>query len=440
MEKTIHVNAYTKSDGTEVREHYRNIQSHESFMPEEKDDPWKIEENPYKKEGTVMHADGGTVLTGSVIFDDIRLPQGSGDVLEAIATVAIGLGMTAANMAYQMYIKPALAETLQPQLNNAISNIKATQVQVEKLSNKYLDQLVNTKNQQEYQNLLKNYTQQKALSQKLNDSIAKIDYANSKSDYKTVAEELKNYQSNFDEVMKNTANNNPIMTQNQQNNILANTMLPSSPNILANTVNRLASTPIENKMAIDAVTKIAKPIIKDSEELWKAFSRNFSQSKQYIEKNGNLVYSVSQLPSQELQQIVTQKLQQQLGVSDALGVIFQPDSSLSKVISNSTEFKNFFIENKTQLLNGQIIEKSSTHFDWKTNPNLGTALGNADILYSYIDQNGNLCSIVFDTYDFNKNENILIDIARIIQETKLGRSYYTLSLITIPFIQWILWL
>lgn len=146
------------------------------------------------------------------------------------------------------------------------------------------------------------------------------------------------------------------------------------------------------------------------------------------------------MPSQELQQIVTQKLQQQLGVSDALGVIFQPDSSLSQTISNSTEFKDFFIENKKLLLNGKVIEKSSIHFDWKTNPNLGTAFGNADILYSYIDQNGNFYSIVFDTYDFNKNETILIDIARIIQEGKLGRSYYTLSIIIIPYTQWMFWL
>ena len=144
------------------------------------------------------------------------------------------------------------------------------------------------------------------------------------------------------------------------------------------------------------------------------------------------------MPSQELQQIVTQKLQQQLGVSDTLGVIFQPDSSLSQAISNSVEMKEFFQKNTEKLLNGQIIEQSSTNFI--SDSNLHNALGHADILYSYIDQNGNLNSIVLDTYDFNKNETILIDIARIIQEGKLGRSYYTLSIIIIPYTQWMFWL
>lgn len=50
-EKTVHVNAYTRRDGTQVKEHYRGITSNgitggETFAPEQKDDGWRIEENP----------------------------------------------------------------------------------------------------------------------------------------------------------------------------------------------------------------------------------------------------------------------------------------------------------------------------------------------------------------------------------------------------------
>lgn len=455
MEKQIHVNAYTKKDGTQVKEHYRNINM--GILPPSEptpilDEPYPdviVDKNPER--GPVLYANSPLVLEGGVTYDyspsEVGFPTG-GDVFGTILSVIIGIGSEALQIAGQLSAASdasnfSAVSKLMPKFETAIKSVKSTQTNLEKLSKKYLDKLVTTKDQQEYSNLLKNYSHQKELLSKLNHSMAKIDYYKENKNYSALYDELKNYQSNFDEVMNKNMEVRPIYTEKQKNLMLLKSFLTIPKlNLYDDTIRKLDNMPIIDKSFIDNVTKGLKALnlIKDSEELWKAFSHDFTQSKKYIEKNGNLVYSVSDLPTQELQDIVKAKLQQQLGVSDALGVIFKSNSSLSKSIGNSIQFKNFFKANANKLLNGEVIDKSSMHYSWRKNLNLGTALGNVDVLYSFINNNGNLYSIIFDTYDFNKGEGGAVEMARMIQEAKLGRSYYTLSIIIIPLSKWLYWL
>ena len=198
MEKAIHVNSYTRSDGTQVKEHYRNINTQESLMPEEKEGPgpFDIEEFPQEKDGFKMSMNSGPVLEGSVIFNEgLPLPEGGDGVLGVIVSVAAGVGMMAVNAAIEMCkeaaTNPAVIKSLKPQLDTTIKNIKTTQTQLENLSKKYLDKLVTTTNKQEYKSLLKTYTEQKALNETLQNTIAKIEYAHENNNYEAVLDEQK---------------------------------------------------------------------------------------------------------------------------------------------------------------------------------------------------------------------------------------------------------
>lgn len=453
MEKTIHVKSYTRKDGTTVKEHYRNINSVDSgFVQQENEDERKIIYNPDSdvSRGIIWNiASGqniqpGDVLTGGVELNvELPLPTG-GDVFSTIASVAVGLVTTAAQTASSLYQASLSNNTnaktqLKTQLTAKINNLKLNLTNLEKISKKYLEKLVNTKDKTEYQNLLKNYTQQKALLDNIKNSISRIEYAADNNNYKSVYNELINYQSNFNEIIDKTRSEKPLYNRTNARTKLSNpTSSTGNYSLNQKFTHIMANT---NKRILNAGSSLANKtrLFKDAHKLWKASSKDFTKSQKYIEKNGNLVYSVSQLPSQELQNIVSNKLFEQLNTRDIVGIIFQPDSSLSKAISNSTEIKEYFQKNASKLLKGQIIKQDSTHFN--SDYNLKNALGYADILYSYIDADGNFYSIVFDTYDFNPGEkNILVQMARTAQEANIIRNFYTLSIVIIPINKWILWL
>lgn len=93
---------------------------------------------------------------------------------------------------------------LKTQLDSTIGNIKQIQVQSQKLSQKYLEKLVNTKDKTEYKNLLKSFTKQKEINTRARQQIKRIEYAAQNNDYENLINELKNYQSNFDDIIKKT--------------------------------------------------------------------------------------------------------------------------------------------------------------------------------------------------------------------------------------------
>lgn len=451
MQKEIQVNSYVKRDGTHVKEHYRNIDVHESIMPEPQEDPWRIDENPDaekdpKETGPIYYFGGAPVLEGGIevdVFpDELPIPTGGGEVIGTVISIALGVGLTAAKIAYEVYqaaetANTALVSKLEPKLHTAVNKIENTLAQFEKMADNQLKQLVNTKDNQEYSKLLKSYTEQKAINQNMKQSVGRIKYAAEHKNYQAVYEELQNYRSDFKEVSRRIQQEQPL---NTLSSTIANKFYPntSSPNTNYSSIKGYTGAK-GAKLILDGLTTVSNSMYPDAAQLWKASSSNFKVSSNYINKNGNIVYSVSELPSQELQTIVSNKLMGQLGVSDAPGIIFQPDSSLSQAISNSAEMKAYFKQNLDKLLHKQIIQKGSMKL--RKNFNLYAALKNVDILYSYIDVNGDFHSVIMDTYDFNKGEaNWLVQWARAVQEAKLNRPYYTLSIVIIPISEWLNWL
>ena len=104
MQKQIHVNSYVRKDGTEVKEHFRNINMDNYGTPPiipEYPERLAIYENPQ-----TMNINAGTVLQGGISVDvepstisGGNIFQTIGDVLKTVVTV----GSELAPIALQMY-------------------------------------------------------------------------------------------------------------------------------------------------------------------------------------------------------------------------------------------------------------------------------------------------------------------------------------------------
>lgn len=145
-----------------------------------------------------------------------------------------------------------------------------------------------------------------------------------------------------------------------------------------------------------------------------------------VKKKGALVGSISDLPpNQDFQKIVQTKVKQQLGQKDSMGVIFKSDSDISREVAISPEIKQHFLENKDILLNKKVVKNKSTYF--KSSKNLSLSIGHGDIVYSYLDNNGNLISLLLDTHDMNQNDpSRLVQLARKAQDNGTFRTYYSI--------------
>lgn len=456
MNKTIHVNSYTRRDVTQVKEHYRNI----TTFTDERTNQGAIEEFPLTNyEGMIVYTDEEPIILEGGVSTDVYLPGGDDIIIidesgseissSTVAKTAIDTGFKAIQIADHlrevMYSNFNIgdAESLKYQLDIAVQNLKRTYFQSKKLSQKYLEKLTQTKDKAEYEILFKTFARQKEINTKAEHQIAKIEYYAENNDYDSVINELNNYRSNFDDVVKKNQVERPLYTEKQKNSISLNTPTPvPTPNFDLGNPNLYPIAQFGGRKFIDVSTTGLQllNVINDAEKFWKASSYNFAQSKDYIEKNGNLIYSVSELPTKDLQQIVSNKLKQQIGKADTIGIIFKPNSSISNAISNSATIREYFNEHANQLLNGKVIETGSKRFNWNKNFDLFATYGNVDILYAHINQDGNFYAIVFDTYDFNKGENKLIDIARSVQNVNLAQKYYTLSIVIIPKEKWKYWL
>lgn len=433
MQKQIFVRSYTKSDGTVVKAHYRNI------------------------DGTIHYDDSFDGNIDDIVFDDYEMhgpmPQKKGNVppetseennkseskggfdIGEILSNVLEIAIIGANYA-QLFYKAMqqnnsdAAKFMLQKVDNSIDNIQSVQKRSEELSNSYLKSLVNTKDNTEYQNLLKSFARQKNITEKISNKIARIKYARENNNYPVVIDELQNFESDFDEVMQKTRETRPILSEKYVDNLYKKYKFRTTT----------GRSPVLDKKFVNAGMFLYSYAKKGSNarELWKGASTDFKRSKKYTNKNGNLIYSVDDLPTKNLQDIVRKKLKEQLNVEDSLGVVFKSNSSLSNALSESDELKKFFYNNYFRLIKGDVIN-SSKYFG--SNFELSKSLGNADILYAYLDENKNFRLIIFDTYDFNVNDpDYKVRIARNTQEYRIIRNYYILVLVYVPLYKWIKWL
>ena len=115
-------------------------------------------------------------------------------------------------------------------------------------------------------------------------------------------------------------------------------------------------------------------------------------------------------------------------MDDCVGIIFNENSSISKSIADTFEFKKFLFKNFPELIKkGYVKNKSSS---LKSNINTYESIGLSDIPLTQIDKDGNLQAVILDVYDFNANSpNPAVNYVHPIQECGIGTNFFSLSVI-----------
>lgn len=180
-----------------------------------------------------------------------------------------------------------------------------------------------------------------------------------------------------------------------------------------------------------------KQYVNDATEFWNASVNNLNTD--YIKNNSIIINHPNNLPSKSLTKIVQNKLYSQNLDTNTKGVIFDENSPVSIAIGKSSSFQNFIRQNYLSLINGNTVN-GSIGFNPITESNLWAAVNKIDIVYTYIDENGNIISVLLDTYDFNKFDNRpIVILGRNEQNSGNSIPYYTIINVKILLEQWIKW-
>lgn len=420
MTKDVHVNAYTRSDGTEVKEHYRSAPSDSSV-----DGPTET-----YQEGAPVDAEAADelqipqdgILKGRISYNVYpKAPEEKSidikEVLEKAKQISVLLAKDSIIHSDNIVNTLELAKTI-----DLLENGHRTYIQK---AQQLLNYIIGTIDKIEYQAAYKQYAKLHEINTNNANVLNRIKYSNSIGDYETLAKDLQNFNSDFDKVVKRNKMERPIFKE-------------------------IAPYPLNNRFNIPFVAgylvDIGSPAysalfyqnkLYDFINMWAAASGDFTYSRNYIKNNGNLVYSVSDLPDPNFQNIVRDKLRKS-NMSDSIGIIYNSESFLSQQIVYSDEFRYYFLKNKENLLKGNVVKNQSTYLG--KDKNLAYSLGHVDIPYTFIDHDGTLNSLILDVYDFDSNtKNGGVLLAKIAQDFGYARKYYSINIIKIPRTIWGTW-
>lgn len=485
-EKEIHVNGYVKRDGTEVSEYYRSAPEGSGLFSNSSSGLFN--NNSSFGENSLFGPVEDTKKTEQTDFPTIPetqdIPQNSGNYQyspDSVFNSPVG-NYLQQNQAPQEPVENQElnihAFEAEQQVNDVLNSIKymdknqmrnelmreRTNKMLEKITQAHnksrefeqqtLDKLINSPNQQEYQKTYKTYIEIKVNNDLKADNLNRIKFAAKNNNIPMLYNELNNYKSDFDTVAKTYRQKNPLKNPEKPLAPILQDALNLNP-IATGTNRSLLTHPKEISNTIDyaiqAKPKYAIDIgmwgknwlqhtnkINDAKEMWKASSHDFTQSKDYVNKNGSLLSSISDLKDKELQNIVKNKVKNSYGADDSVGMIFNEHSNLSKQMAKSYEYKKLFLENKKELLNYQVVKNKSGNFS--SSKNLELAIRKFDIPYMFMDANGDFCTVAMDAYDFQPGEDWKIDMAAAAQNSGYARKYYTLHVTRTPKSVWESWL
>lgn len=436
--KKIHVKSYFRKDNTKVKSHYRSVPNSSDYSEETNDyEDYSISPEAGALQGGVSMA----VFPQSEEEDEnfaSKMLGTFGQIIMNSSEIAEQGVSIAEEIERQTGFENNLsAIQFKPQMDIVVTELKKAQQASEDLQEQNLKQISNVKNKEEFRQLSQTFAKQKEVNSQTRNAINRVEYAIQNNDYKTAAAELKNYQKLQNVLQYSVLSLAPIRTLTLK--VLKSPafeeikMIPSNvkQNLKEFRRTGLHDTPEVEKKAIDA-GMIIKKVFKgynDAFELWKAAANQFKSSNRYIQENGFLVNRVSDLPPY-LQSYVRNKLQSQIGVREARGLLLRADSSLSKDIAQSPEIKNFIIKNARELAQYQKINSS---INFTGDNNLHLSLGHADILNAHFDSQGNFNAIIADTYDFNKNDpDWKVEWAYNVQANNIIENFYVLCIIIIP--------
>ena len=482
-EKEIHVNGYVKRDGTEVSEYYRSAPEGSGLFSNSSSGLFN--NNSSFGENSLFGPVEDTKKTEQTDFPTIPetqdIPQNSGNYQyspDSVFNSPVG-NYLQQNQAPQEHVENQElnihAFEAEQQVNDVLNSIKymdknqmrnelmreRTNKMLEKITQAHnksrefeqqtLDKLINSPNQQEYQKTYKTYIEIKVNNDLKADNLNRIKFAAKNNNIPMLYNELNNYKSDFDTVAKTYRQKNPLKNPEKPLSYYTTLMHDEVPINHAN--NYTYSSQHRAEVLNDIHKKEPKYAIdigmwgknwlqhtnkiNDAKEMWKASSHDFTQSKDYVNKNGSLLSSISDLKDKELQNIVKNKVKNSYGADDSVGMIFNSNSNLSKEMANSPEYKKLFLENKNELLNYQVVKNKSGNFS--SSKNLELAIRKFDVPYMFIDANGDFCTVAMDAYDFQPGEDWKIDLAAKAQNSGSARKYYTLHVTRTPKAIWEKW-
>lgn len=377
MSKEIYVNSYTRADGTEVSGYYRTVPDGDNENFEDPD----LLQGGISKDVNVEDNDTSTKNFENLINIIKNNPKG------AITDMVL----------------------------NLLDIFQELEVKREKF---ILDEMMKAPSNKIYKILYNKYINLMNNNQKNVTILNRLKYEKKHYAYQDITKDLQVYESNYNKTVKRNTKQYPL--SHPENNIVKRALA-------------FPITPLPKAFIDIGMYGYNKTYnIPDAKEMWKAASHDFRQSHEYVSKNGALVGSISDLPpNQDFQKIVQAKVYQQLGQKDSMGVIFKSDSDISREVAISPEIKQHFLENKDILLNKKVVKNKSTYF--KSSKNLSLSIGHGDIVYSYLDNKGNLVSLLLDTYDMNKDDtNRLVQIAYRAQKWGTTRTYYSIFVTKTP--------
>ena len=403
-DEKVHVRAYVKDDGTHVKEHYRGLP-----------DGMSDDDQPSAK----TQLNGGVEKNIYLGRKDLKSDEIYMNEMEKLKNARENVTKTAqksekASEELLDTIKQAQLSGNWSRVEKALENLKTAHQQQHAQQKELLVKLVEVKTQREYSKLYDIYMEQHVRLQEQNRNMREIEFSLEKGFIDDAVTAAKDYHQTYKAVHEKYKNLTKIVR----------TMLHAHA--------KAQKELIGVGMFLTGLFANAS----DAKELWKiATSYNLELCRNYINKNGRTVSSISDLP-ESIQGRVKKKVQAQINQENALGIVFHPNSSLAASVEQHEAFQKCLNKNLKQLFRHEKINTSvgfSGYFD-----NVALALGKADILDMYMDIEGNIHAQILDTYEFNEDDpNWMVEWARNSQEHHFLRSFYTITEISIPVTRWI---
>ncbi len=423
--KEIHVNAYTKKDGTHVKEHYRTIDSN-NFTVAQSTDNQTSSSTPILTGGVSMDVDLNQTknLHNSFNLDNID------PIIRQVINTAANVALPAIPIASQIYQAAHLSDintvnNLMPHLNNAVNFLTENQKVMKQNLENSLKKLTSTKNQDEYAALYRSFVNENEIYKKNAEVINKIKYATQNKDYEMVVKELDNYMNLQNNIIRNIVANPPI---NSQSIIKRNNTAQDKPNI--NSMNFAPyPSPYLNSYTQPDVIKVnplrfindtmnqKRPDAKKFMDMALAFPDTYAQTPEYM------------VIPKKFNKAVSKHLNVDIP-NNWNGIVFEDDSPTSQNLSNSPQLQQQVV---SLYKNGKFLS-DKIPIELNQDKNLHYSVGHGTIIRPNVDKNGYFKGTLFDWYDFdclpidrqNLQTNIINDAAFILQKIKMLKNYYIL--------------
>lgn len=420
--KEIHVNAYTKKDGTYVREHYRTIDSNDFTVATESYNQTSAS-TPVLTGGVSMDVNLNQVNNG-IDWDNV------GSIIRQVINTTANVALSALPIASQIYQAAHLSDintvnNLMPHLNNAVNFLTENQKVMKQNLENSLKKLTSTKNQDEYAALYRSFVNENEIYKKNAEVINKIKYATQNKDYEMVVKELDNYMNLQNNIIRNIVANPPI---NSQSIIKRNNTAQDKPNI--NSMNFAPyPSPYLNSYTQPDVIKVnplrfindtmnqKRPDAKKFMDMALAFPDTYAQTPEYM------------VIPKKFNKAVSKHLNVDIP-NNWNGIVFEDDSPTSQNLSNSPQLQQQVV---SLYKNGKFLS-DKIPIELNQDRNLHYSVGHGTIIRPQIDKNGYFKGTLFDWYDFdclpidrqNLQTNIINDAAFILQKIKMLKNYYIL--------------